>query len=341
MTNVIPARDREIFGQTDTGQSVYRVSLTGGGLTANILTWGAVLQDLRLAGHDTPLVLGFDNFDSYTAHSPYFGATPGRFANRIANGQFTIDGQTFQTDRNFLDKHTLHGGKAGIAKRNWRIADLGTSHVILTLDDTDGEMGFPGNCQHTCTVTLKDDGVLQFAYATSTDAPTPASLAHHSYFTLDGSADCRNTQLQVHAQAYLPVDDELIPTGEIAPVDQTPFDFRQPKLIGADLKGDTIYDHNFCLAPKRRNLQDVAIAHSPLSGLSMTVATTEPGLQFYAGHKVNTPVPGLGGTTYGAYAGFCMETQAWPDAPNHKDFPNAILRPGEEQRQVSEYRFTR
>ena len=330
---------KEIFGQSEDGQSVYRVRLSGGGLTANVLTYGAILQDLRLEGHASPLVLGFEDFNHYPAHSPYFGATVGRFANRIGNARFDIDGTTHRTDPN-NGNHTLHGGASGVGKRHWTIADLGTSHVYLTLDDPAGHMGFPGNCAMTCDITLKEDGCLHIAYTVRSDAPTPAGLAHHSYFNLsDGSTDCRDHVLQIDADNYLPVDDELIPTGKIAPVSDTPFDFRQPKAIGADLARELIYDHNFCLADARRGLRDVAFAYSENSRIKMTVATTEPGLQFYAGHKVATPVPGLSNVPYGAYAGFCMETQNWPDAPNQANFPNCILRPEDELRQVSEYRF--
>lgn len=337
----LPGSEREIFGQTEDGQSVHRVALTGGGLTANVMTWGASLQDLRLDGHQPPLVLGFDKFDHYPAHSPYFGATPGRYANRIGNATFEIDGTHHRTDPNFLDKHTLHGGSSGTGKRIWQIADLGTSHVDMILTDLDGMMGFPGNCDLTCSYTLKDNGVLQIVHTARTDAPTIAGLAHHSYFNLDGSEDCREHSLQIFAEHYLPVDEELIPTGEIAPVGDTPFDFREAKFIESDLDGELIYDHNFCTARNRHNLRDVAIAHSASSDITLTVASTEPGLQFYAGHKISTPVPGLTGHKYGGYAGFCLEAQNWPDAPNHPDFPSAVLRPDEQLRQVTEYRFSK
>ena len=336
------AANREIFGQLDDGQSVYRLQLSGGGLTANVLTWGAILQDLRLEGHAPPLVLGFESFQPYLAHSPYFGATVGRVANRIGNARFDLDGKTFRTDANNRNgKHTLHGGAAGYGKSNWKIADLGTSHVYLTLEDADGSMGFPGNCSVTCDYTLKDNGCLHVAYTVRSDAPTPANLAHHSYFNLDGGSDCRDHVVQILADRYVVVDEELIPTGEIADVEGTMFDFRTAKTIREDLSDGNIYDNNYCLSEKQRGLQDVANVYSAESGVHMTVATTEPGLQFYAGHKVNTPVPGLTGENYGAYSGFCMETQNWPDAPNHKNFPNSIVRPGEELRQVSEYRFSR
>ncbi len=337
--------DLEIFGTVqegaDKGQSVYRMQLTGGGLTANILTWGAILQDLRLDCHEHSLVLGYPEFESYAAHSPYFGATVGRFANRIGNASFVIDSQTYKTDPNFLNKHTLHGGSVSMGKRNWQIADLGTSHVYLTLDDPDGFMGFPGECRVTCDITLKEHGVLHIAYSARSTKPTPAGLAHHSYFTLDGEGDCRNHEMEIMAEHYLPVDDEMIPTGEIKSVADTIFDFRSPKTLGQDLAGSDIYDHNYCLSDSRRGLREVCNVRSPASGISLSVATTEPGLQFYAGHKVNTPVPGLMGNPYEAYAGFCLETQNWPDAPNQPKFPNAILRPDDELRQVTEYRFSK
>lgn len=332
---------REIFGQMEDGQSVYRVHLRGGGLQASILTYGACLQDLRLDGHDAPLVLGYDNLEAYLAHSPYFGATVGRFANRIGNAQFELNGKRYATDANGNGQHTLHGGAEGYGKRVWQIADLGTSHVYLTLTDPDGSMGFPANCEVTCSYTLKDDGCLHIAYSVRSDAPTPAGLAHHSYFILDDSGDCRDHDLQILADTYLPVDDGLIPTGAISPVEGTPFDFRTAKAIGSDLGEDMIYDHNFCLSDHRRGLQNVAVVHSARSGVTLTLATTEPGLQFYAGHKVSTPVPGLSGQPYGAYAGLCLETQNWPDAPNNPKFPSAIVNPDEELRQVSEYRFSK
>lgn len=336
-----PAADHEVFGQLEDGQSVHRVQLSGGGLKANIITWGAVLQDLRLDGHAPPLALGFADFAAYPDHSPHFGATVGRFANRIGNAGFEIDGRRYRTDANGGGKHTLHGGSGGFGKRIWNIADLGTSHVYLTLTDPDGMMGFPGACEVTCNYTLKENGCLHIATTMRSDQSTPAGLAHHSYFNLDGSADCLDHELQIFADHYLPVDDELIPTGEIRSVEASPFDFREPKSIGRDLQGDTIYDHNFCLSGSRRGLQDVAIARSARSGIAMTVATTEPGLQIYAGHKIATQPPGLQGQPYCAHAGFCMETQNWPDAPNQPDFPDCILRPGEELRQVTEYKFSR
>ncbi len=327
----------EIFGETPSGEAVERVFLTGGGLTANVLTWGAVVQDLRLDGHDAPLVLGFEKFEYYSAHSPYFGAVAGRFANRIANGRFLIGGETYQLDTNFLGKHALHGGREGTGKRNWTVADLGTSHVILALDDPDGAMGFPGHCRHTCSYTLKENATLQVALTATVDTPTIVNLAPHSYFTLNDARDCRDHILRIDADRYLPVDEELIPTGEVAEVTGTGFEFRQPRFLSAE--NDGIYDHNFCLSGGRRAVREVARLRHADAGLAMTVSTTEPGLQIYTGSKLDVPVPGLRGRQYSAFSGIAIEPQLWPDAPNHEVFPSPLLVPGEESRQVSEFRF--
>ncbi|NRG18276.1 galactose mutarotase [Rhizobiales bacterium] len=333
---------RELFGETASGETVERVTLKGGGLSAKVITWGAVVQDLRLEGHDAPLVLGFDRFEDYPAHSPYFGAIAGRYANRIRDGRFFIDGIKWQTDTNFLGKHLLHGGAEGIGKRVWSIAALGDDFVTLTLCDPDGAMGFPGNLDITCTYRLADAGRLVVELDAQTDAPTLCNLAHHSYFNLDdgGEGDCLDHKVMIEAEAYLPVDSELIPTGDVLVVGGSPFDFRETRAIRSLAEGRTFaYDHNFCLFADRAGLRRAAKVEGARSGVAMEVWTTEPGLQFYSGEKVARPIPGLEGRYYGAYAGFAMEPQVWPDAPNHRHFPQAILRPGEKYRQISEYRF--
>ena len=330
-----------LFGQTPDGEDVHRVTISDGNLTASVLSWAALLQDLRLDGHDQPLVLGYDNLHDYLNHSPNFGATAGRFANRIGNAQFSIDGTTYHTDPNFLGKHTLHGGAEGIGKRVWQIEELSKNSVVLLLNDPDGKMGFPGNAIHRCTYTLNEGGVLRIEFQSTCDAPTPINLTHHSYFTLDGADDCLKTELQIEADTYLPVSDELIPHGAPEQVADTPFDFRNFKPIGRDLGENIFYDHNWCVSDKRTSLRKVAEARSTQSGIAMSVVTTEPGLQFYAGHYMNTPVAGLTGKPYGPCAGFALEAQIWPDAPNQPDYPNAILRPGETSNQITEYAFAR
>ncbi len=328
-----------LFGTTPDGGNVDRVRIQGGGLTANIMTYGAAIQDLRLEGHHTSLVLGFDEFTPYLTEGRYFGATVGRFANRISKGQISIDGKIYKLDLNSDDVNTLHGGSAGISQQIWEISDLGNAHVTLVLHDPHLAMGFPGNCEHICHYELKDEGVLEVTYSTTSDAPTVAGLAHHSYFILDETGDCLNHLLQINADHYLPVDEQLIPTGIIQSVGDTAYDFRILKRIDADLTSDVIYDHNFCLSNERTGLRGIAQVKSEQSGVSLNVSTTEPGLQFYAAHALKTKVVGLQGKPYKAYSGFCLETQIWPDASNRPDFPNAMLRVGESLQQKTRYQF--
>jgi aldose 1-epimerase len=332
----------EHFGDTPQGEAVQRYRISGGGLTANIIGWAAALQDLRLAGHDAPLVLGFEQFADYPAFSPYFGATAGRYANRIGGGSFTIEGTRYQADTNFLGKHTLHGGSKGYGKRVWDVSLHGEDFVTLTLHSPDGDMGFPGALDATCTYRLKVPGTLSIELTATTDQPTLCNLAHHSYFNLDdgGSSDILDHRMAINAQAYLPVDDELIPTGAVQPVEGTAFDFRQARTIRFDENGEQIvYDHNFCLAAARGPLKQAVWVQGARSGVEMEVWTTEPGVQFYAGAKVAREQEGLGGRRYGAHAGFCLEPQIWPDSPNRPYFPQALLLPGETYRQTTEYRF--
>lgn len=328
------------FGEMPDGREVHRVQLSGHGLTANILTYGAVVQDLRLDGHEAPLVLGFVDFESYLAHSPYFGATAGRNANRIRDGHLEIDGQTYQLDQNFLGKHCLHGGSLGAGKRVWAVDQQNQDSVTLSIVLTDGEMGFPGKMEVQVTYSLLGDGIFDIRYRATTDKPTLCNFAHHSYFNLDGGSSILDHTMQVHASHYTPVDDELIPTGQVLDVEGTGFDFVEPKKVKFGGQ-DGILDHNFCLSPERTNMRSVAKLHSPLSGISMQVNTTEPGLQVYDGAKVDVPVPGLAGTMMSAHAGIALEPQIWPDSPHHQHFPQAILRPGEEYSQHTQFAFTK
>lgn len=334
----------EPFGSLDDGQLIHRVTIRGGGLSAAILSWGAVLQDLRLDGHDLPLVLGYPRFEHYPAHSSYFGAIAGRYANRIAGARATIDGVEYSFDANFLGRHTLHGGERSFGKRLWQVADHGPDQVTLSLRSEDGDMGFPGNCAVTCTYRLSGEGTLSVALAAETDRPTLVNLANHSYFNLDdgGMADILDHTIQIAAEAYLPVDAEMIPTGAVLPVEGSVFDFRAPRPIRMEPEGEQVaYDHNFCLSAGRVPLRTVAVATGARSGVSMEVRTTEPGVQFYAGHKLKCTAAGLLGAPYEARAGFCLETQVWPDSPSHPHFPQALLMPGDTSLQLTEYAFSR
>ncbi len=335
--------DGEVFGHTPEGEAVQRFRISGGGLTAHVMSWGAAVQDLRLDGHDAPLVLGYEGFDDYFHHSPHFGATAGRYANRIANGAFVIDGRHCLTDRNFLGKHTLHGGVRGFGKRVWNVALHGPDFVTFALHSANHDMGFPGALDATCTYRLKIPGTLSVEYTATAEEPTICNLANHSYFNLDdgGSGDILDHRLTIAAGAYLPVDAEAIPTGVVQPVDGTAFDFRLSRPVRMEEAGVQLaYDHNFCLAATRGPLRHAATLRGARPGVQMDVWTTEPGLQFYAGKNLEQQgTRGLGGRAYRPFAGLCLEAQIWPDSPNRPYFPQATLWPGERCHQVTEYRF--
>lgn len=314
------------------GREVQRLTLRGGGLSATVLTLGAIVQDLRLDGIDYPLVLGAPDAASYLGPTRYFGAIVGRLANRIGNARFTLDGRDYRTDANFRDRHTLHGGSDGVDVHVWRIEARTPSSVTLSLSLPDGHMGFPGTIALTTRIAL-EDGALSFVLGATTDAPTPCSLTHHGYFNLDGSGDVRNHSVHIDADHMLPTTDDLIPTGEIAPVAGTRFDFRAPRPLGPEP-----CDRCFCLSDGPRPLRPVAWITGE-SGLALRVETTACGLQFYNGAYLRD-VPGLDGRIYGPQAGLALEAQAWPDAPNQPNFPDTILRPGEAWSETTRYVFT-
>lgn len=325
------------FGTAPDGSTVRRVAIGAGRLSATLMTWGAGVQDLRIRGHDAPLVLGFDTFEPYLSHSPYFGVTAGRYANRIGRGRFTLDGERHVVDANENGRACLHGGSLGTGQRNWTLVTAGGDHATFTLLDPDGWMGFPGDLSITVDYRVTPQDWLVIGFEATSSAPTLCNLAHHSYFNLDdgGAGPVTGHRMTIAAGAYTPVDSALIPTGEVLPVEGTPFDFVVPREIG----GAVPYDHNWCLSAGREPLRQAAWLQGAHSGVDMEVWTTEPGLQFYAGHGLDVAVPGLGGRRYGPNAGLCLEAQVWPDAPNKPWFPQAVLRPGETYRQETHYRF--
>ncbi len=327
----------EIWGHMPDGRAVHRVTLKGGGLTAHVLTFGAVLQDLRLEGHEAPLVLGFPEFAPYLTESPYFGATVGRFANRIRGGHLELDGQTYQLDTNDGGRHTLHGGAEGLGGHLWEIDTAAEDHVTLKAVLPDGHMGFPGTLTARVTLALMEAGTLDIQMRAETDKTTLCSLAHHSYFTLDDAETVSEHVLQVEAGSFTPVETTLIPTGQVAQAAGTRFDFRK----AAPLVQAYPIDHNFCLSKDRQPLRQVASLQSTTSGLRMTCLTTEPGLQIYDGSGINTTTKGLAGQPMGACAGIALEPQVWPDAHHHKNFPQAVLRPGERYHQHTQFVFSR
>ncbi|MFI6498534.1 aldose epimerase family protein [Nonomuraea typhae] len=299
------------------------IELSSGALRARVLPYGAVLQSLEIGGVN--VVLGLDEPADYRTRSRYFGAVVGRYANRIAAGRFTLDGTAYQLPVN-NGANSLHGGTEGFDKQDWTIAASSPHSVTLSLTSPDGDQGYPGRLTATVTYTLDGDA-LRLAYTAVTDAPTVVNLTNHTYFNLAGGGDIRDHVLQMDAHRYLPVDEGKIPTGELAPVRGTPFDFTAPVAIGQ--RYGAAYDHCFVLDGRIRVVE-------PGSGLAMEVTTTEPGVQFYAGGMLDPAA-----TPYGPFSGFCLETQHFPDSPNRPHFPTTVLRPGERVESSTTYRFTR
>ncbi|WP_343314343.1 aldose epimerase family protein [Brucella sp. BE17] len=334
----------EVFGHAPDGQPVHRLTISNGPLAAKILTWGAAIQDLRMAGHDAALVIGYRDFDDYPAYSPHLGAIAGRSANRIRDARFVIDGKNYQVEANYFGRHNLHGGSKGLGNRVWNITGSGSDFVTLGTVAADGEMGFPGNLKVSCTYMLNDSGELIVRLEAVTDRPTVCSLLHHSYFNLDdgGEGDILDHQLKINADAYMPVDDALIPDGRILPVRDTVYDFREYRPIRRQETGQQIeYDINFCLSAMRGPIRSCASVKAARSGIRLDVATTEPGLQFYAGNTMANDCIGLTGKPYGKHAGFCLEPQVWPGSLEYPYFPQAILRPGEIYAQESRFAFSK
>jgi len=334
-----------VFGQAH-GQTVHEITIgSAAGAQAKVLTFGALVRDMVVPSAAGPqrVVLGLETIEDYLAHSPSFGITAGRYANRIAHGRFHIDGQAFQLDLNQQGKHTLHGGGRGFGKQVWQLAHADDRSVALTLVSPDGDMGFPGTLTVTTRYTLEEAAVLRVEMTATTDRPTLVNLAHHTYWNLDGSSDILDHELQIAAGHYTPVDADLITTGEVLAVAGTAFDFRTPRPIrfpGGE--GPFAYDHNWVLAgarPTQGQLRHALSLRSRKSGLALEVHTTEPGIQVYTGGKLDVPVPGLDGASYRPFGGVAIEPQVFPDSPNKPHFPDPVLRPGEVYRQVSEFRI--
>ncbi len=317
-----PAAAAECFGTTPDGERVDRYVLDNGRLRVAVLTYGAIVQRLQVAD-GTDVVLGLDTLEDYLHRSRYFGAVVGRYGNRIARARFTLDGREYRLAAN-NGAHSLHGGVRGFDKRVWRAESAGPAELVLSLVSPDGEEGYPGELTARVRYVLDGDA-LRLEYRATTDAPTVVNLTNHSYFNLAGSGDVRGHVVAMEADRYLPVDEGKIPTGEQAPVAGTPFDFTAPTRVDARRGGR--YDHCYVLQGR------IAVT-DPVSGRSMEVATTEPGVQFYTGHMLDGDV-----TPYGPFAGLCLETQRFPDAPNRPAFPSAVLRPGEERASTTAYRF--
>ena len=336
------------FGQTRDGRLVSQFVLRQGPWIAKITNFGASLVELHLpdrAGNLADVVLGFDSIDGYLDSHPYFGATIGRVANRVAGAKFTLDGREYSLAAN-NGPHSLHGGRVGFDKALWRAEVVESVRgPLLTLKHVspDGDEGYPGKLQMEVTFELTPDGMLRIVYQATSDRLTLVNLTNHSYFNLSGSAGATvlDHVLEIAAESYTPVDVSLIPTGEVAPVAGTPFDFRKPTAIGAriaEVPGG--YDHNFVLNDGWDLSPVSARVFEPESGRVLEVLTTEPGLQFYSGNFLDGSLLGKGGVPLGKHSGFCLEAQHFPDAVHHPTFRSIELEPGVTYRQSTIYKFS-
>jgi aldose 1-epimerase len=344
--------EKKPFGKTADGKDVDLYVLTNAsGMTAKVMTYGAILTELDVPDRDgkmADVVLGFDDLKGYLGGHPFFGATVGRVANRIARGKFTLDGKEYTLAKN-NGPNALHGGMKGFDKKVWQAeqvpADNGVA-VKFTCTSPDGEEGYPGTLTASVTYTLTNANELRLDYTATTDKATPVNLSNHSYFNLAGqsSGDILGHELTLEAEKYTPVDDTLIPTGKIESVKGTPLDFTTPHKIGErikELRGDPVgYDHNFVLNGGGKKLALGARVVEPRSGRVMEMLTTEPGVQFYTGNFLDGSNKGKGGAVYNKHAGFCLEAQHFPDSVNHANFPSVILRPGQTYKQTTVYKFS-
>jgi aldose 1-epimerase len=345
---------QEPFGRTAGGAAVDLITLRNtAGMEIRLMTYGGTILSIQAPdreGATGDVVLGFDTLEPYFDRSPYFGSLIGRYGNRIARGQFMLDGAEYQLATN-NDPNHLHGGVKGWDKVVWTpdpFQDAAGVGVRLRHVSPDGEEGYPGAVTAEVTYRLTDDNRLVVEYVATTDKPTIINLTQHSYFNLAGTRanDILGHELTINADRYTPVDATLIPTGALAPVEGTPFDFRQSTAIGARIGQDNEqltfglgYDHNFVLSRAGNGLTTAATVYEPLTGRTLEITTTEPGLQFYSGNFLDGTITGKGGRVYGHRAGFCLETQHFPDSPNHDHFPSTVLRPGEEYRSQTVFRF--
>ena len=343
---------KQPFGKTPDGTQVDIYTLKSGQIEARIITYGGILQSLKVpdkSGNSADVVLGFDSIDGYTGgpkpNPAFFGAIIGRYANRIAGGKFTLDGKTYSTPQND-GTNTLHSGPNGFDKAVWKAKEI-PDGVELSHISADGDAGFPGTLTAVVRYTLvgKD---LKIDYSATTDKDTVLNLTNHSYFNLagQGNGDILHNQVKINASRYTPVNDKLIPTGELASVAGTPFDFRKPTAVGArindghdQLKKGHGYDHNWVLDSGGK-FSEAAEVYEPGSGRVLQVLTDQPGVQFYTGNFLDGTVKGKGNVAYPQRGALCLETQHFPDSPNHPKFPTTELKPGQKYHTVTVFRFS-
>jgi aldose 1-epimerase len=344
---------RQPFGNAKDGTPVDLFTLRNArGAEVKISNYGGLVTSLRVPdkhGKLGDVVLGYDNLAGYLKQTPYFGALVGRYGNRIAKGRFTLDGKEYSLAIN-NGPNALHGGIKGFDKVVWEAKILATRAgpaLELHYVSKDGEEGYPGNLDVTAVYTLTEDNALKLEYTATTDKDTVLNLTHHSYFNLAGHGDILKHEVMLNADKFTPVDSTMIPTGELRPVEGTPFDFRKPTAIGArinepeeQLKFGGGYDHNFVINKPLGELGVAAQVYDPESGRVLEVSSTEPGLQFYTGNFLDGSITGKGGWNYKFRNAFCMEPQHYPDSPNKPSFPSVVLKPGQTFRNMIVYKFS-
>ena len=339
------------FGVMPDGTAVELYTLNAGALSCNVITFGGSLQSLRVpdrTGKPVDVLLGFDALEPYRTHGKSLGALVGRYANRIGGAKFTLNGQTYSLAANNNGVNHLHGGLVGFNQRVWTVEEAADRRLVLSLFSPDGEEGYPGNLTVRVTYTLTEEG-LAIGYRAECDRDTVCNLTNHAYFNLAGhdSGPVLDQTIQLLADFYTPTDPLSIPTGEIAPVAGTPMDLRTPGPIGARIGEDFPqllqaggYDHNWIPGGEPGTLRPIARAFSEDSGISMEVLSTLPGVQFYTANYLDGCPAGKGGAPYANRWGFCLETQFYPDSPNHENFPSCVLRAGEVFDHTAVFRFS-
>ena len=345
---------KQAFGTVPEGRVDLYTMTNSRGMEVRAMNYGGIIVSLRVPekkGVLADVVLGFDTLDAYLNNKPYFGAIIGRYANRIANGKFTLNGAGYRLARN-NGMNSLHGGLKGFDKVLWRGEQFENNQgigVVFTYTSKNGEEGYPGNLKAKVTYTLTDQSELQIEYQATTDEATPVNLTNHSYFNLvsEGNGDILKHNLILNADRFTPVDSTLIPAGELRAVAGTPFDFTKPTAIGAriDTNNEQLaiahgYDHNFVLSRKGSGLELAGRVHEPQTGRALEVYTTEPGVQFYTGNFLDGTITGKHGHAYNKHAGLCLETQHFPDSPNHSNFPWTILKPEQTYNSRTVYKFS-
>lgn len=348
-----PSVQRDSFGVMPDGTAIEQYTLTNSnGIEMKVITYGGIITSLKLPDRDgkfADVVLGYDNLEGYLEQNPYFGAIIGRYGNRIAKGQFTLDSVKYELVQNNIGNH-LHGGNVGYDKVVWKAEPISTENTVglkLTYRSKDMEEGYPGNLDIMVNYILGDDNTLTFEYFATTDKKTIINLTNHAYYNLTGKpGDILGHELVINASEYLPVDSTLIPM-QPESVQGTPFDFTKSKTIGSDIEADHVqlkngggYDHCWIVNKSGDALNFAASLYDPGSGRFMEIFTTEPGIQFYSGNFLDGTITGKGGVVYNFRTGLCLETQHYPDSPNRPEFPTTILNPGEEYRTKTVTKFS-